>query len=286
MSHDLTEQAIKGQLGAFGTETYELGVQDRNTGGMRLFELSAQEICERLRWLKAQNAHGHFIRIRPKWPHTFVFVDDLSADAISDMCQTGYRPCVIVESSPGNHQAWLNLGRQLEPDQVTAVAKRLAEQFGADPGGANWRQAGALAGFTNPKERHRRRDGLFPFVKLVEARSHVFKNTQTIVEYVLTQLKALKDERARWQKVCAKGDRARLKPVQSFHEDARYGGDLHRADYAWAIHALGCGLSAENAMQALLEARDLSHKGPKKRQEQYVERTVRSALRRGHGHGG
>jgi hypothetical protein len=31
----------------------------------------------------------------------------------------------------------------------------------------------------------------------------------------------------------------------NFHGDPVYGGDLHRADMAWAKHAAGCGMTLE-----------------------------------------
>jgi hypothetical protein len=33
-----------------------------------------------------------------------------------------------------------------------------------------------------------------------------------------------------------------LRPLEEFHSDPRYGGDLHRADLAWARHAAAMGL--------------------------------------------
>jgi hypothetical protein len=47
---------------------------------------------------------------------------------------------------------------------------------------------------------------------------------------------------------------------------------------AWAKHAAGCGLTVEQIMDELLIGRDLSKKGSRKRQLEYVERTARKAL--------
>ena len=48
------------------------------------------------------------------------------------------------------------------------------------------------------------------------------------------------------------------------------------ADLAYAIHALGRGLS-EAAVRASIAGRDLSHKGSLKRQDDYIERTLAKA---------
>ncbi len=48
---------------------------------------------------------------------------------------------------------------------------------------------------------------------------------------------------------------------------------------AWAKDAAGYGLTAEEIRDAILSARDLSHKGGHKRQREYAERTAGKAVR-------
>jgi hypothetical protein len=67
--------------------------------------------------------------------------------------------------------------------------------------------------------------------------------------------------------------------LSSYSVPPAYGGDLHRADMAWAKHAVGCGLILEQIKDDLLNGRDLSKKGNRKRQLQYAERTAEKALR-------
>jgi hypothetical protein len=70
-----------------------------------------------------------------------------------------------------------------------------------------------------------------------------------------------------------------IKPLAEFHGDARYGGDLHRADLAWARHAAAMGLSASEIRATIMDDRDLAKKGGAKRQREYVERTAGKAIR-------
>jgi len=67
--------------------------------------------------------------------------------------------------------------------------------------------------------------------------------------------------------------------MMEFHSDARYDGDLHRADLAWARHAADMGLSASEIRAAIMDARDLAKKGSTKRQREYAERTAGKAMR-------
>ena len=70
-----------------------------------------------------------------------------------------------------------------------------------------------------------------------------------------------------------------LKPLAEFHSDARYDGDLHRADLAWARHAANMGLSASEIRATIRDGRDLAKKGSAKRQREYAERTAGKAMR-------
>ena len=63
-----------------------------------------------------------------------------------------------------------------------------------------------------------------------------------------------------------------------FHRDPRYGGDLHRADLAWARHAAAMGLAASEIRTAIMEARDLAKKGSPSREREYAERTGNPAI--------
>ena len=71
---------------------------------------------------------------------------------------------------------------------------------------------------------------------------------------------------------------APVRPITSFHTDSRYGGDLHRADMAWALHAAASGLSREQIGQEILNSRDLSKKGPPPRRLAYAMRTASKAI--------
>ena len=102
-------------------------------------------------WLRMQNADGRNIYVRPKGEHDLSLVDDLTADAVRRMKMTGFTPAAVIETSPGNFQAWLKHPRQLPRELSTMAARKLAEEFGGDRGAADWRHFGRLAGFTNRK---------------------------------------------------------------------------------------------------------------------------------------
>jgi hypothetical protein len=124
-----------------------------------------QAVLKSIPWLRFQNRNGRNIYIRPRGEHNLSLIDDLTAESIERMKAEGFHPALVVETSPGNFQAWLKHSRILSRQLSTAAARALAKDFGGDLGAADWRHFGRLAGFTNRKEKYKA-DGLFPFVML------------------------------------------------------------------------------------------------------------------------
>ena len=273
----LTAKVTLTQLEAMGCERFDIGVK-RSEGTMQLREgWGAKQILKAILWLRRENLYGAHIYVRPAGVHGLSLVDDLTASAVSRMKAEGYEPAVVVETSTGNFQAWLRHSQVLDEASGTYAAKELARRFGGDPSSADWRHFGRLAGFTNPKPNRRLQSGMQPFARLSEATGRVYTEAP---EFLRTVRAEMERESGKFQN--AKEEDVKepeLRPLEEFHGDARYGGDLHRADMAWAKHAAGHGLTADKIRDTILGARDLLHKGGPKRQREYAERTAEKAVR-------
>jgi RepB DNA-primase from phage plasmid len=279
---DRTRQVVEQQIGAMGAVVYEIGLYkpeaDREGQPVMIPRIwDVEGLLRSLSWLRLQNSLGRNIYIRPKGEHNLSLVDDLSTGAIHLMKTAGYAPAVIVETSPGNFQAWLKHPRALPKELSTAVAQHLAKEFGGDTGAADWRHFGRLAGFTNRKEKYRQDNGLFPFVRLKEASGAEYTQGEPFIESVkdAVQQAAMRRQTAR---VLAPGPRAAtlLKDIESFRRNPTYAGDGTRIDLAYAIYALSHGLS-EVQVGDQIRTRSLGHKGSERRQNEYVERTIKKA---------
>jgi hypothetical protein len=148
-------KAVQLQLQAMGASRYELGVrvpQDKSEDGKSQMilrnNLTNGEVFEKLDWLAAENAKGNHIYIRPSGLSQLTLIDDLTRNTLKRLIDTGYTPACVVETSPGNFQAWLKHAWSLTAQEGTVAAKILAERFGGDPNSADWRHFGRLAGFT------------------------------------------------------------------------------------------------------------------------------------------
>lgn len=208
-------------------------------------------------------------------------LDDLTADAVQRMKQSGFAPAVVVQTSPGNFQAWLNHGQVLPRGVSTAAARQLADKFGGDPSSADWRHYGRLCGFTNRKPRHMRADGLFPFVTLTEAPGGIYAEAQSFIEGVKRAVDNSEREaaarRSIWNGAVMQEPNRVLKRIEDFRNNPVYGSDGNRIDLAYAVYAISHGVP-EQEVRAAISSRDLSHKGTDARQTQYIDRTLKKAI--------
>jgi hypothetical protein len=262
-----------------GSGYFEIGVLRKNYRMVLCRNQSVEQICKCIRWLRQENTRGAHIFVRPEWPHALSLIDDVGADALEEMGNMGFEPAVVLETSPNNFQVWLNHGRVL-PDRFlsTLVARELASRFGGDRGSCDWRHFGRLAGFTNQKKERRLQNGFQPFVRLHTSEGNVYSAAKEF----LRDLEALKREQLSRHEVRKfappRETDTSVRPITSFYADSRYGGDLHRADMAWALHAAARGLSREQIEHEILNGRDLSKKGSPLRRLAYAMRTASKAI--------
>ena len=281
-----TAAAVQQQVAAMGSELSEVGLYNPDAEAAESIMIprvwDAETIVTSVPWLRHQNREGRNIYIRPKGEHDLSMVDDLTADAISAMKQTGFNPAVIVETSSGNYQAWLKHSEPLTKELSTATARALAEKFGGDRGAADWRHFGRLAGFTNRKAKYLDAStGLYPYVRLIEASGSVYPEAERFLAGVKNDLERRQVEQEHLRRMHLPQAGAlrpqELKSIDVFRADVRYGGDGTRIDLAYAVYALSHGASVDE-VERMIQSRDLSHKGNERRQEDYLARTIKKAL--------
>ena len=277
---DRTTDAVVRQIKGMGSEVFEIGLfkpaADRGEPVMLPRTWDPDTLIRSIPWLRHQNRDGRNIYVRPSGEHNLSLVDDLTRQSVTDMKRAGFDPAVVVETSPGNYQAWVKHPEALPKEISTAAARALAAKFGGDPGAADWRHFGRLVGFTNRKERHLdSATGLFPFVRLIEATGRRYGAAPGFLDEVrLSVEQAHRDRPA--ARITTSSAARELKTIDEFRARSKYTGDQTRVDLAYALYALSKG-AAESEVRSAIGTRDLSHKGNERRQQEYLDRTIRKA---------
>ena len=150
-----------------GKKTFILDKKGGMTRGFSPDELEAH-IPEMLRFQK-RGENIYYTPLSDDRHH--ILIDDMTRDSLKKMQEDGFRPAVVLESSPGNYQCLLTiprLGTEFDRD----VGNRLTERLNREDG--DKMLCGCIhphraPGFENRKPKHRREDGSFPQVKLLFA---------------------------------------------------------------------------------------------------------------------
>lgn len=178
--------AIARQMRGMGSARFAAGLKNEATGRARhLRGLSPDDLLRRIPTLAHANANDEHIWIKPDTADGLVLLDDLPWQTFSRLRRDGLPPACIVETSPGNFQAWIRLAQTQDatPEELHKFAAQiLAGCYGGDPASASSSHYGRLAGFTNRKTKHRRADGQYPFVLCREASGRTAPAGQDILQ--------------------------------------------------------------------------------------------------------
>lgn len=276
---DRTRDAVIRQVDAMRVPAFEVGVFDSVAEQMIPRTWSKEALVKSVAWLRFENLQGRNIYVRPSGVHSLSLIDDLSADAVEKMRGAGFTPALVVETSPGNFQVWLQHGRVLSKDLSTATAKALARRFGGDQGSADWRHFGRLAGFTNRKEKHRQADGYFPYVRLLEATGTQYPEAARFLREIEAEFKAAVEASVKRREFLRKRPQSAnetIKGIEYFRNKRKYGGAQSRSDLAYAVYALDHGVP-ESTVRDAIATQDLSFKGSSARQTDYIDRIIDKA---------
>jgi hypothetical protein len=126
-------------------------------------KLPTDAIINHIGRLRNLNMQGFNIFARPVG-NQYILLDDLRRDVLAELATA--KPCVLMETSPANFQAWLILPTVPRDDNHTLhVCRWLAQKFQADMASAKPHQIGRVPNFFNVKPKYNQ-NGIFPIVKL------------------------------------------------------------------------------------------------------------------------
>jgi hypothetical protein len=270
-------------LGALDAPAYDIGILSDRGMLPGLSNLPEGSVLSRLPLLKAHNARGEHIYIRPAGEHRFTVLDDLNANSVARLASDGLGPCAVVETSVGNFQAWLKHDGVYPTPLSTFIAQTLARRYGADPSAADWRRFGRLPGFTNCKPKYRKDNGLFPYVLLRSAAGVQYRQA-VYLRLEMTKLYQLQEQEreARAAQHSANFFAASRRPSHSwlslerFRNAAKFHDRPAAADLAFCVAAFSLRMP-EDAIATTLDSLYLSRNPNPSRKAAYIKRTMAKA---------
>lgn len=155
--------------------------------GERLWTAAQLSQESTVRFLRIRNREGCDVYIQPyadRQNAGYILLDlDHGDPATLDLMRAnGHEPCVVLQTSPGHLQAWIQLSAlPLQPSVATAIARHLAHKYQGDLASADWRHLGRLAGFSNQKPHRCQDNGYAPWVRLLYAHAGFASQASSLV---------------------------------------------------------------------------------------------------------
>ena len=155
---------ISAYLNALGADLYDIRmICSKSERPAQKRKFTPEILRKSLKYLSLMNAKGFHIYARPVG-YRYIFIDDVSADNLPALAKL--KPCILIESSPSNFQAWLKLSTVPKDRETAATICRYAAYVtNADKGSAEPDHLGRLPGFRNCKPKYQSAAG-FPLVRL------------------------------------------------------------------------------------------------------------------------
>jgi hypothetical protein len=275
---DWIQSSVANILAAVEAPLYDLGVLIPRGMLPDLNNIPAASVLDRLSRLKRHNHHGAHIYFRPSGEHRFTVLDDLDHPALTKLSADGFEPCAVVQTSPGNFQAWLKHASTLPKLLGTLAAQTLARRYHADPSAADWRRFGRLPGYVNCTPKYRRPDGRFPFVQLRSHSGQQYPMAEAFHHEITALYEAREQQREARRLALAspKGARRPAPSLQAFRTSTRYQNRPAAADFAFCLAAFRSGMT-EDQIERALERDYLSRDPSPSRRAAYIRRTMAKA---------
>lgn len=189
----LSMLAIRRQLAAMPQDLYLVRLIHHASRaafpGERLWTAAQLGQEATVRFLRIRNREGCDVYLQPYADNRnagYILLDLDHTDATATLARmrlNGHQPCVVLQTSSGHLQAWIQVSTVgLEPATATAIARQLAQTYGGDLASADWRHLGRLAGFTNQKPRRRQSNGYAPWVRLLHAQAGLATKGASLVQ--------------------------------------------------------------------------------------------------------
>ncbi len=220
-----------------------------------------------------------------------ILIDDMSKDSLEKLYADGFRPAVVLESSPGNYQCVLTIPKLKSPHN-REVGNRLTEQLNkeyGDPKLSGCIHPHRAPGFANFKPKHRLENGNYPRARLLQAEKRECAKALDLSRSIERECAAAEIKRQQMHPQRPAPQTAHpgstVSAYYAHYENIRKRlttEDLSRVDAMIAVRLRATGHSQEAVAAAILQcAPSIRQSGPKRETRnwhRYAERTAAYAF--------
>ncbi|NRQ27147.1 DNA-primase RepB domain-containing protein [Aliiroseovarius sp. xm-g-7] len=273
---------FKTQL-VFGATPTDAKRQPKSTKTMPPKILALDEVEKHLGFWWARNMEGFNVFVAPA-PHRggsyapLVFIDDISSQALQQMTADNCVPAILIESSPGNMQGWVQLDDdRLSASDILNAQRYLSRRYGLDAGAHGATQNGRLAGYRNVKPAYAHK-------KIYTNLVHAYENP---VRLNITKI-SNKQKSTQFENVQVRNHNFEISSrtsnldLFSIYSNVQSSGRTSQSEIDWhfCFHALREGFEVSQVTQGILEfSHDIvTRKGSTERAEQYAFYTAQKAF--------
>ncbi len=239
---------------------WKIGVLNPDRG---LWSLSPS--MNKIGYLKAMNASGYHIFMKPLNERYYLLLDDIPETKLKHQKEPkGFKPGrLVVETSPGNFQVWIKAGRSMSNPEKRYWIRYFGADRACDPN-LRW---GRCPGFRNCKEKYREK-GRFPLARLI------WVDWQNVARIPSVSL----PEESADRKIPDGKEIRRTHTSEAIFRTDYERGDESATDFAYTLALLRRGTDPKVIADRLLEERkDWTHHNGPRRQADYLDRTIRRA---------
>jgi len=216
-----------------------------------------------------------------------ILIDDMSRDSLKRLQEDGFRPAVVLESSPGNYQCLLTipkLGTDFDRDVGNRITERLNREYG-DKKLCGCIHPHRAPGFENRKPKHRREDGSYPQVRLLFAERRECGKALTLARRIDREYAEAAEKRKAERRTLQMQNFLPGEPVSAYYthlENIRRHltiEDYSRVDAMIALRMRANGHSRESVEETIRVCAPTIRDSPTGRNwQRYAERTVNYAF--------
>lgn len=178
-----------------------------------------QKMAEIVR-IQARDENIYFTPLSEKKHH--ILIDDMTEESLKKFWKDGYRPAIILRSSPNNFQCIITikkLGTEFDRDVGNRLAELLNREYG-DKKLSGCIHPHRAPGFENRKPKHQHEDGTYPKVKLLYAERQECSKTQELSKALNSEIALAVEEQKKRRNEEEKRRKIRVSPgspIAAYH---------------------------------------------------------------------